>query len=316
MEGFVGLPAGHPLRERIAGKPSLHKWPQWRVSYLRSQVLRDEKAEGRPPSALRDYYRNKVWSQADDGHPAGGYDVDYAAAGIAHAANGPRGEDDPILLPAALQQYGLTDLDVLKIDVDGPDFEILRSANEILDRPSLLAVGIEVNFVGSHDANDNSFHNVDRLMREKGFDLFGLTARQYSSAVLPWPYLDRYPALTAGGRPVQGDAFYARDLASPMRRAEAEAVTDEKLAKLAAIFALANLPDEAAEILLTHEGRLAKLLDLPESLDLLALQIQEPDGTRMSYLDYIAAFEREEPQFFDQYGRRQRWLDDLIEAAR
>ena len=200
--------------------------------------------------------------------------------------------------------------------MDGPDYEILRSATELLGRPGLLGVGAEVCFFGSHDAGDNSFHNIDRLMRERGFDLFALTVRPYGSAALPWPYLDTYPALTSGGRPVQGDAIYLRDLASPLRRAEAEAVSDEKLAKLAAIFALCGLPDEAAEVLLAHRDRLAGLLDIPAGLDLLALQIQESDGTDLSYDAYIAAFEAEAPQFFDLYGRRAAWLGGLEDEAR
>jgi hypothetical protein len=315
VAGFVGVPPGHPLHGRIAGKPVCHKWPGYRLSYQRSVDLRAALAAGATPRDLETYYREQVWSQTGDGSPSGGFDTDYAAAFAMHGDQ-PDADADPILLTAKLAELGLTDVDFLKIDVDGPDYEILRSATDLLARPGLLGVGVEVCFYGSHDANDNTFHNIDRLMRQKGFDLFGLTVRNYSSAALPWPYLDTYPALTSGGRPVQGDAIYIRDLSSPVRRAEAGAVSDGKLAKLAAIYSLCNLPDEAAEVLMAHRARLEGILDIPAALDLLALQIQENDGTDLSYADYIAAFEAETPQFLDLYGRRNTWLNGLMETAR
>jgi hypothetical protein len=319
VDGFVGLPADHPLKQRIGDKSVWHQWPSYRLSYQRSVDIRTAKAEGRPVPTIEHHYRDMVWPQ-DEAVPAGGFDTDYAAAyQLFGPQDGTSGNgatpDQPLLLPAVLSDLGLTDLDMLKIDVDGPDHEILRSSTELLARPGLLAVGAEVCFYGSHDANDNSFHNIDRLMREKGFDLFGLTIRNYSSAALPWPYLDTYPALTSGGRPVQGDAIYIRDLASPVRKADAAAVSDEKLAKLAAIFALFGLPDEAAEVLLTHRVRLEGLIDIDAARELLAAQIQENDGTDLTYAEYIADFEAETPQFFDLYGRRSTWLADLQERA-
>ncbi len=315
VDGFVGLPADHPLRRRIGTRPVWHNWAPYRLSYQRSVAIREARAAGLPPPSLIDHYRDRVWSQVGDGAPAGGFDTDYAAA---FARFGPDDAQatDQLLLPAVLRDHGLTDLDFLKIDVDGPDYEVLRSATDLLAQPGLLAAGLEVCFYGSHDAGDNSFHNTDRLMREKGFELFALSVRQYSSAALPWPYMDTYPALTQGGRPVQGDAIYIRDLASPLRRAAAAAVTDEKLAKLAAVFALMNLPDEAAEVLLAHRDRLGAILDVDAGLNLLALQIQENDGGALSYAGYVAAFEAEEPQFLDVYGRRNTWLQGLIEAGR
>ena len=312
----IGLPNGHPLGRRLAGRPTLHRWPSWRLSYQRTQLLKEARAMARPAQNLKEHYAEHVWSQTQDGTPPDGWDTDYRAVISGCGDAPPSGADGPVLITEALNEMGLTDLDFLKIDVDGGDFEILRSGVDFLKSSGLLGVGIEVNFVGSHDANDNTFHNVDRFMRAHGFDLFNLTTRQYSSAALPWPNRYETPGVTAGGRPVQGDALYLRDLSSPLHRLAAAAVSDEKLLKLAAIFALANLPDEAAEMLLAHEARLRPIVDIDQSLDLLALQIQENDGTSRSYADYIAAFEADAPEFLDQDGRRSTWLSNLIAASR
>jgi len=312
VEGLVGLPHGHPLLKKTGGKSPLHRWPPWRLSYQRTTLLREAAASGAPAPALRDHFAQRVWAQTWDGTPPTGFDTDYS---VPEAGEAPGGDERTILLEAALREMDLKDPDFLKIDVDGGDYDILRSAVALLDQPGLLGVGIEVNFVGSHDANDNSFHNVDRLMRSKGFDLFALTTRLYGSAALPWPYRYKEPGVTAGGRPVQGDALYLRDLSSPMRRSDAASVSDEKLAKLAAIFALVDLPDEAAEMLLVHEQRLGSVINIPQGLDLLALQIQENDGTDLSYDEYIAAFEGDATQFLDQDGRRAVWIADLKRLA-
>ena len=53
----------------------------------------------------------------------------------------------------------------IKIDVDGADFDILQTLSDSLMRLNVLAVGLEVNFVGSPDETDHTFHNTDRFMR-------------------------------------------------------------------------------------------------------------------------------------------------------
>jgi hypothetical protein len=229
--------------------------------------------------------------------PSAGFDLDYAAD------LGPQpafeAADPTILhLPEQLRLAGLEDVDFLKLDVDGPDYEVLRSMGDMLARPSLLGVAIEVSFFGSHDANDNTFHNVDRLMREKGFDLFALSKRSYSSAALPWPFLDDQPGKSAGGRPGQGDAIYLRDLGSRVRSTEAAQVSDTKLLKTAALLSLIELHDWAAELLLVHRQRLSHIVDVDHALQLLAEDIQRGQAAPLPYAEYISLFEAEDPRFF------------------
>src|SRR5579859_5542031 len=103
----------------------------------------------------------------------------------------------------------------LKSMSTGGDFRILQSLRDAFEQRQILGVGVEVNYFGSANPEMNAFHNIDRLMREVGFELFALTTRQYSVAALPAPYLDGVPGRTAWGRPLQGDAIYVRDAAAP-----------------------------------------------------------------------------------------------------
>ena len=117
-----------------------------------------------------------------------------------------------IAAPAYLNDSGIHSVDFLKIDVDGPDFEILNSFDLALETLGVLGVGIEVNYFGSAADTDYTFHNVDRFMKARGFELFGTTVRRYSLASLPSPYVSNFPAETEFGRPLLGDALYVRDL--------------------------------------------------------------------------------------------------------
>lgn len=323
VAGWVGMPDEHPLKQRIGTKAYWHHWPSGRLAYERTYELRNTRQSGAQPLTVDRYFQDKVLKQDWLTTPVQGFDLDYARtfevyppsqveAAQALQATGP---DSVIHLPAYLKASGFYDADFLKLDIDGPDYEVLRSITDLLSQPSLIGLSLEVCFYGSHDANDNSFHNMDRLMREKGFDLLGLSVRTYAAAALPFPYLDAHPSMNTGGRPIQGDALYVRDLGSRVRREEAAALSDEKLAKTAALLALFTLPDCAAEILIVHRERLSRILDVDHALDLLAVEIQSDETIGASYRDYIGAFEADDPRFFDRYTARNVWWDKTMRAA-
>lgn len=307
IEATVGLPTDHPVLHRKQARAVVHHWPQGRLSCQRAAQNRAALAAGSPLLSIEDYFKTVGYGSPE---PDDGFDNDYAWR-AAYAASGAHA--DALYLPHYLPANGIRP-DFIKIDVDGPDFEILRTLDAQLSAPDLLGVMCEVNFVGSHDANDHTFHNTDRLLRSHGFDLFNLTLRRYSSAALPWPFQDDEPTTSVGGRPVQGDALYLRDLGSPVRAQTAASVSDEKLVKLSALFSLFSLPDEAAELLLTQAHRLVPFLDIAAARELLAREVQEDNGTDLGYHDYMAAVEAEAPVVMNQNGRRNTWLAGLQAA--
>ncbi len=197
-----------------------------------------------------------------------------------------------------LSQRGITNVDFLKIDTDGNDFGILNSFDGSMAGLGILGARLEVNFFGSEDDTNRTFHNTDRFMKAHGFELFDLSLRRYSVAALPARYELDIPAQTLTGRILQGDALYLRDWASPDWAETAANASSEKLVKLAAMFALLGLPDCAAELLFVFRNRLADLMDIDRSLDMLAAQIQPGTRTPMSYKAYLAAFESDCPYFY------------------
>ena len=271
MAAFVGLPADHPFALRKAGRDPLERSPWFRLSVVKSLELMRSRGQTLPPQM-----------------------------GVAALAPETKLSKEVIVAPAYLTDSGIHSVDFLKIDVDGPDFEILNSFDLAFDTLGVLGVGIEVNYFGSAADTDYSFHNVDRFMKARGFELFGTTVRRYSLASLPSPYVSNFPAETEFGRPLLGDALYIRDLGRHEHDEFAAQLPLAKLLNLICIFAAFNLPDCAAEITLRFRERLSDSCDVERILDLLAAQAQGSIERPLTYREYLRRFESHDPIFFPQ----------------
>ena len=271
VAAFAGLPADHPFALRKAGRDPLERSPWFRLSVVKSLELMRSRGQTLPPQM-----------------------------GVAALAPETKLSKEVIVAPAYLTDSGIHSVDFLKIDVDGPDFEILNSFDLAFETLGVLGVGIEVNYFGSAADTDYSFHNVDRFMKARGFELFGTTVRRYSLASLPSPYVSNFPAETEFGRPLLGDALYIRDLGRHEQDEFAARLPLAKLLKLICIFAAFNLPDCAAEITLRFRERLSDSCDVERILDLLAAQAQGPIERPLTYRQYLRAIESHDPIFFAQ----------------
>jgi len=269
LAALAVLPDDHPFAKRKDGRGYWARSPWDRLSVVRSTELM--KSDG--PRSTEEMVAANQWSEMKQA-------------------------DEAIVIPAYLDREGIASLDFLKIDVDGADFEILNSFDKTLDRLGVLGVGIEINYFGSASDTAHTFHNVDRFMKARGFELLGLTVRRYSMSSLPSRYLWKFPAYTEFGRPLQGDALYIRDLASSEYAATASRLPVAKLFNLICLCAAFNLPDCAAEVALRFRDRLSDSCDLDRLLDLLAAQAQWPAAEPLSYQEYIRRFESHDRALF------------------
>lgn len=273
VPAFVGLRFDDPVIQRRGTRACIQRNPWNRLAVAASIASR---AARQPDMTNQELTAENQWHRTALADPAA-----------------------PLVVSEFLRDRAVDDVDLVKIDVDGPDFDILQGLSQTLDECRVLAVGLEVNFYGSHEATDHTFHNTDRFMRAHGFDLFNLTVRPYSMAALPARYRLTIPAQSESGRPLQGDALYLRDLGDPTRRAEAQLTySPDKLAKLTAIQACFGLYDCAAETLLTYREQLSGLLDVDHVLELLCAEAQRNGTSRLTYQEYMAAFDRDEAMFY------------------
>jgi hypothetical protein len=258
---FVGLPESHPFVQRRradAGQwPNTNIWGRVTAGYLAGKRQDAEAGEPTVEARLAD--------------PS-------SIIGVEEIVRGER----------------LPTVDFLKVDVDGPDIEVLETAGEVLADRQVLGVAVEVNWFGSGNPSEPTFHNTDRFMRKHGYALFGITVRPYSRTDLPAPFLRELYAETRFGQPYQGDAIYVRDLAAPEQQDLADAYPAEKLIKLACVYELIGLPDCAAEMLNRFRPRLAAFGDIEALLDALTPPLL---GEKLTYRQYISRF-KQEPHLF------------------
>ena len=252
-----------------------------RMSFMRSREIREARLK---EASTVEQLRHNAWEMT----------------GLADPAR-------PVVAPDLLAERGWTDLDYLKLDVDGADFEILKSFAGRFDALRVIAVQLEVNFVGTDSADEHTFHNTDRFMREQGFDLFRLDVRNFSTRALPARYIWPTPAETVSGRPFQGEAYYTRDLLASHRADAAANLGAEKIAKIAAVLSAWDVPDAAAELLLSQREQLGRLMDIDAGLDLLAAQTQPQRRRPLGYRDYMASFEADRPTFYRPEGPVPMW---------
>jgi hypothetical protein len=165
-------------------------------------------------------------------------------------------------------------VDFVKVDTDGHDYEVLCGSRRLLSEHQVLGLLVETQFHGVSHPHSNLFSNIDRLLREHGFSLFGLETYRYTRGVLPGHFVYHLPAQTREGQVLAGDALYLRDIAAPgyVERWNCVLPTS-KLLKLLCLFELFGLPDCAAELLECKRKELQGHVDVSEALDLLTREL-------------------------------------------
>lgn len=188
------------------------------------------------------------------------------------------------------EKYNLKDLDFLKIDTDHNEYNILGSAQHIIESSPVLGLNIEVSFYGDHNMK-NSFAHIDIRMKEYGFVLVDLHLKHYSTSTLPRPFLWECVAETIEGRLYQGDALYLRDplgmdvVGAP----RCPKLSIDKLLKLICLYEIYDKPDMSAELLMAYRNELSTVIDVDENLNLLTREVLGRDITYTDYIDCLRA---------------------------
>lgn len=188
------------------------------------------------------------------------------------------------------------DVDFIKIDTDGSDYQVLLGAQELLARSPVLGVAVECQFHGIVHDSANIFSNIDRLLRGLGFSLFDIEVYRYSRAALPKPFVYRIPAQTMAGQVLWADVLYLRDAGEEgYEAAWSVTLTGLKILKLACLFEIFGMEDCSAELLVQYRDRLLNLVDVDTCLDLITPALQ---GATTSYVCYLEQFDTNPESFF------------------
>ncbi len=201
--------------------------------------------------------------------------------------------DRRIVLDDYLSPRERESVDFIKIDTDGHDFPVLLGTEGLLRAGGVLGFSVETWFNGAAHDHANTFSNIDRFLRSRGFSLFDLDVYRYSRAALPAPFVYDIAAQTLTGQVMWGEAVYFRDLAMDgYEQMWAYSVTRERIVKLACLFDLFGLPDCAAELLIKHRDVLG------ETVMPLLNDLARTTDTGLSYEEFIRRFEADPQQMY------------------
>jgi hypothetical protein len=304
IAAFVGLEPDHPFQEKRRAA-ALHAGNTWkRLAIAHSVDVRMKKAEAASNAAKTALNR---WSDVPQANPA-----------------------KPIFLQEFVRDRGISNIDFIKLDIDGLDFDVLHSMRPLLASHDVLGLQMEVNFYGTAHEADHTFHNTDRFLRQAGYQLADLAINRYSLSTLPEPYRYSMPSQSVRGRPYQGDALYVRDRPWIDLEPLPANYPARKLLKLAAIYALRGFDDHSAEVLHRFQEQLAAVIDVTAALDELAAPAMADArfaGEPATFERYQQLFEQDDPRFYQQRERAApaapaaipRWrrrLGHLIQAVR
>jgi len=196
-----------------------------------------------------------------------------------------------------LRSTGAANVDFVKTDADGHDYEVLLGARELLSKAPVLGLLVEAPFSGQLHGASTLFANIDVLLHSLGFSLFDLDLKRYSRAALPAQFRWRQPCETHSGQLNWADCLYLRDVGIAWYEEQwGIRLSPLKLLKLCCIHELHGLDDCAAEVLLKFRESIGGLVDVDVCLDLLTPAL--PDGRRVGYREYIQFFENNVQAFY------------------
>ncbi len=203
--------------------------------------------------------------------------------------------DRTVSLDEYVRQSGIRSVDFVKIDTDGHDIEVILGAKEMLRNQEVLGICIEAQMHGASHPYSNTFANIDRTLRERGYTLFDLDLWRYSRSSLPDKFYYRIPAQTVSGQVQWGEAVYFRDLArSDYEQMHGFRAGLAKKVKLACLFEIFGLPDCSAQILVQLQQETGD----PYFATLLNELVSRYRGSPKSYSEFLEYFESDPKRFY------------------
>lgn len=160
-----------------------------------------------------------------------------------------------VTLDEFVVQRGIDNIDFIKIDTDGFDYDVLLGAQRMLAATNVMGLVVECQFHKPARDSANLFSKIDLYLQENGFSLYALETWNYTRAVLPGRFLNDIPAQTREGQVVWGDALYLRDVgALDYERRWEKTYETQKIIVLISLMELFNLKDCALEVALKYEN--------------------------------------------------------------
>jgi FkbM family methyltransferase len=199
-----------------------------------------------------------------------------------------------------IAQKEIYNIDFIKIDAEGHEFEILNNANFFFLKNNIIGLHTEFHFNKKKIPNSPIFSELDLLIRNFGFTLFDISVGRESKNFLPSPMMHQYHqdgnlnkpifGSTIYGQCEMGDALYFKD---SYYNAE---INLHKILKQICLYEIFYHFDSAAELVIKFKDKIDLLIDHKFLLDLLVPKIHRI-GKNLSYNEYITRYKKFDPIF-------------------
>lgn len=152
---------------------------------------------------------------------------------------------ETVTLETVAQQYGLSQIDYLKIDIEGAELDILHSMGETISQ--CFAIKVEVSFLEQRQGQSFAW-DVMGFLNRKGFYLANIQdMHQWRRRPLPaHPYIARHPMSYSKGLCSQCDLVFLKDVSTIK--------SDEDALRLSCIASLLGYFDYAVTVLREFPG--------------------------------------------------------------
>jgi len=205
-------------------------------------------------------------------------------------------ENKTISIDNFTKKYNIGNVDFIKIDTDGYDLEVIKSAAETLKNNNVLGLLVECQFHGSTIDRDNKFSKISDILENFGFSVFDMNIWKYSRSCLPSKFSYDFYGQTETGQVVWSDVLFLKDYSRKNYSDEWGELSLTKQLKLVSLFELFNLPDCAAELLLQMKSKnIFENQTIDRWLDHLA---KCSDPTVESYAELMNNFNNNPSSFF------------------
>jgi len=142
-------------------------------------------------------------------------------------------------------------IDVLDISVEGHDFQVLKGAEETINRGDIKIIKANFQFLEMWKGQ-GWFSDIDQFLRSKGYELAHIEIVHKRPAIVQ--------RIIHKGHPIAGRAFYVPSLAywkKILRKRETSSIEDEIL-KAVVLYVITDVPGLAFDLLDAAEHLLAK----------------------------------------------------------
>jgi Methyltransferase FkbM domain len=280
------------------------------ISYIAAKVTGPSKMEDEHDRIVEkiQHKNNQPFSRTSAVRALSLLRMDYAKSVYDPSGTGAM-TDERITLDKFLSGRPDVNVDFIKIDTDGYDYDVLCGGDVLLTKAPLLGLFVECQFHGSVHQDASLFSNIDRFLRSRGYSLFDIEVYRYSRAALPKPFVSDLPSQTGEGQVLWGDALYLRDAGDPdYEKMWGIHLSPQKVLKLACIFEIYGLEDCAAELLEGKRRELENLVDIEHCLNLLTPEL---GGKRVAFQEYFRRFENNVSDWFPSHYNTQGFLEGV-----